>query len=372
MKVVITGGHLTPALAVIEALPKNTDILFVGRKYAFEGDKNESLEYKVVKSFKIKYKEIIAGRLQRKFTKYSILSLLKFPIGIVQSLIILFKFKPDMVVGFGGYVSLPVAIASYILNIPVVIHEQTLEAGMANKILSPIASKICISWESSRQFFPKEKTILTGNPVRKFDVRCSKFEVKVNKELPTIYITGGSSGSHFINKLVEGCIDKLLQKYNIIHQAGDSKFNDFDRLISLRSKLPKTQSARYHIVINFDPSIIGTILSNSNLVVGRAGMNTITELIYFRKPAILIPIPFSSNNEQLKNAKFLESLGLGKVLNQTEIDSDIFYKEINSTFDNIYKYKLKKDKEYLMLDQGAINIVKTLEYVYKNKKEKKE
>src|SRR3989344_4276520 len=129
MKLVIIGGHLSPALSVIESISKGTEILFIGRKHSFEGDKAVSLEYKTIHSLGIKFRTIVSGRLQRKITRHTINSLFKFPIGIIQSLFILLKFKPDVVIGFGGYLSLPVAIVSFLLRIPVVIREQTLEAG---------------------------------------------------------------------------------------------------------------------------------------------------------------------------------------------------------------------------------------------------
>jgi len=155
MKIVIIGGHLAPALSVMEALPKNTKILFIGRKYALEGDSALSLEYKVVTDLNIPFVGLNTGRLQRKVTKYTFLSLLKFPFGIIKSFLILIRFRPDVVMGFGGYVSIPVIVCAFILRIPVVIHEQTMEAGLANRIVSLFAKKICISWNTSRKYFPK-------------------------------------------------------------------------------------------------------------------------------------------------------------------------------------------------------------------------
>ena len=367
MKLAIIGGHLSPALSVMEALPKDIEILFVGRKYSFEGDKALSLEYKTVRSLNIPFAEITSGRLQRKLTRYTISSLLKFPVGIIQSFLILRKFKPDAVVGFGGYVSLAVTLSAFLMRIPVVIHEQTLEAGISNKIISTFAKKICISWDSSRPFFPKEKTVLTGNPVRKFTI--DNFQFSIDKKLPTVYITGGSSGSHFINKLVEGCIKGLLEKFNVIHQTGDSAFGDFDRLANLRLNFPSLLRARYILKKFIDPSVVGSILSNSDLVISRAGVNTMTELIYFEKPAILIPIPFSQGSEQLKNAKFLESHNLGKVMLQNQTDSKSLYQEIALMFEEKGKYELDKTKSgSLHVDINAQKIVEVIKYVGKYKK----
>ena len=180
MKLIIVGGHLSPALAVIEALQKDVNVLFIGRKYVFEGSKTLSLEFRTITKRKIPFVSISTGRWQRKFTRFTIPSLLKFPFGILQSFLILKKFKPDVVLSFGGYLSLPVGIAAFILRIPIVIHEQTLEAGIANKVLSIFAKTVCISWETSRKYFPKSKVILTGNPMRKFEIRNSKLGTIMN------------------------------------------------------------------------------------------------------------------------------------------------------------------------------------------------
>ena len=128
----------------------------------------------------IPFYAINTARLQRKFTKHTVPSLIKFPLGFIQSLKILRKIKPEVVLGFGGYISLPVVLAAAFLKIPIVIHEQTLEAGFANKIEAKFARKICISWQSSEKYFPKEKTVLTGNPLRQVILNSKIFQAKMN------------------------------------------------------------------------------------------------------------------------------------------------------------------------------------------------
>ncbi len=151
------GGHFAPALAVIEKLPKDWELLVVGRKYVFEGDQSFSLEYQTAKKLNIPFKPLTTGRLQRKFTKYTINSLLKIPVGLAQATAILNGFKPDVVLSFGGYVSVPITLSASILRIPIVIHEQTLEAGVANKLVARFARKICISWEQFGEVFSKRQ-----------------------------------------------------------------------------------------------------------------------------------------------------------------------------------------------------------------------
>jgi UDP-N-acetylglucosamine--N-acetylmuramyl-(pentapeptide) pyrophosphoryl-undecaprenol N-acetylglucosamine transferase len=374
MKLAIVGGHLSPALAVIDALPRDAQVLFIGRKYTFEGDRATSLEYNTIRSLKIPFASISTGRWQRKFTRFTIPSLFKFPYGVVQSFLILRNFKPEVVLSFGGYLSLPVGLSAFFLRIPIVIHEQTLAAGLANRILSFFAKKICISWDSSVKFFLLEKTVLTGNPVRKFKVHPdsvgTKFKVNnENKTLPIIYITGGSSGSHFINTLVEGCIEELLKKFIIIHQTGDAqKYLDFDRLYNLRNTLPPKLQSRYFLTKFVEPENIGSVIKAADLVVSRAGINTVTELIFFKKPSFLIPIPFSQNNEQKKNALFLKDLGLGEVFYQDLLDSKKFFGVLIGMFDNIDKYKAKSNLDTSINKNAAQKIIEVLTYAKKTKR----
>jgi len=372
MKIALIGGHLSPALSVLEALPKEAEVVFIGRKYAFEGDKALSLEYKAVNELKIPFWELNTGRFQRKLTKHTFSSFLKLPFGFFQAFSILMRTKPDVVVGFGGYVSIPVIFAASILRIPVVIHEQTLGAGMANRRLSRFAKKICISWESSRKYFPQDKVVLTGNPIRNFLISNSKFSI-FNNNHPVIYITGGSSGSHFINSLIEKIIRDLLRDYNVVHQTGAAlEFQDFDRLNKIRESLPEGIKSNYILKKFINPSQVGDILNLATLVISRSGINTVTELTYFEKPAILIPLPFAQNNEQMENARFLQRIGLGVILKQEEVDGRKLLAEIIRIMGQIGTFKInKKEPINLSTKNAAQNIVSVINYAYESKTEKK-
>ena len=141
MKILITGGHFSPALAVIEGIRPKDDVLVVGRKHALEGDSGLSFEYEVAKKHSIPFVEISTARIQRVLTKHTLFSVLKFPVGLTQAFFILKKYKPDIVLTFGGYIAVPIAIASYVLDIPIVIHEQTQKAGLANRLIALFAKK---------------------------------------------------------------------------------------------------------------------------------------------------------------------------------------------------------------------------------------
>lgn len=363
MKIIVVGGHLSPALSVIQALSKE-EIYYIGRKHTFEGDKAVSLEYREVSKLNIPFFTIKTGRLQRKLTRYTFYSLAKLPVGFFQAFRILKKIKPDVIISFGGYLSIPVGFAAKILKIPLVIHEQTLEAGFANKILTPIAKKICISWETSEKYFPKERVVLTGNPIKKEILEISK-QIRKTNQIPLIYITGGSSGSHTINVLILKTINKLSKKYSVFHQTGDSqKYKDFDKLKQIKNDLGANYSKNYNLKKFLDSKTSALIMQSADLVVGRSGINTVTELIFLEKPAILIPLPFSQKNEQMKNAQFMKSLGLGEVIDQDLLTEKLFLEKVNFLLDNLKDYKIK-DK--IAFENSAEKIVNVLKDVSKKK-----
>ena len=360
MKILITGGHLTPALAVIDKLKGKHEVLYVGRKHAFEGDSAISFEYQTITKLGIPFYEIKTGRLQRKFTKYTVSSLLRIPSGFLGAYKILIDVKPDVVLGFGSYVSVPVGIAAKSLGIPLVIHEQILAAGFANRVLSKFADKICVSWKSSESYFPKKKTILTGNPLR-----GSVLNLKNQQQEKSIYISGGSLGSHTINMLILKIIKKLLKDFVVFHQTGDyKKHNDFQKLLELKETLPKQLADKYKLVKFMDVDEVSKNMLASSFVIGRSGINTVTELIYLKKAAILIPLSLTKHSEQIKNAYFFKQIGLGEVYLEEDLESEGLYDKIINFYKNIDKYQLK---ENVLVKESADKIISVLEDVYPKK-----
>lgn len=375
MKIAIIGGHFIPALAVIESLPKDVEVVYLGRKYTFEADKSPSLEYQTIKKKHIPFFSITTGRLQRKFTKYTIPTLLKIPYGFFQSLAILRKTKPDVILSLGGYVALPVCFAGFLLKIPIVIHEQTLEAGLTNEYTKWLAKKICISWESSRKFFPSNKVILTGIPV--IPTQCKKgtctYLPKLSSNKKVICIIGGSAGSHAINLLVEGCIERLLKDYIVIHQIGDAKeFGDYDRLQKLKDNLDPTIGKNYHISSFIDPDHITCLLQRADLVISRSGINSVTLLLLLNKPCLLIPIPFSQRNEQYKNALLLQKAGLGKIYEQQELTPEKLFDNIVTMMNNKNDYgSTGSPQEVIAPQKAAKHIIEILLHIYEENEKKK-
>jgi UDP-N-acetylglucosamine--N-acetylmuramyl-(pentapeptide) pyrophosphoryl-undecaprenol N-acetylglucosamine transferase len=301
MKIGIIGGHLAPALAIIEQFPDSVEVVYFGRKYAMEGDSALSLEYITMHSRGVHFVEFISGRLQRTFTPHTFASLKKIPQSFSRARHLLKQENVNVVVGFGGYLSVPLCLSAKFLGIPIVIHEQTLGAGLANRIIAPFANKVCLSWEQSRKFFPKKNTVLTGDPLDSSVSKRPSFLAGYSRQRPLIVIVGGSQGAHAVNLLVEEVLESLLEQYDIIHQTGDAKqFADYDRLVSKRNNLSSALRKRYTVEKFIDPKEIKTVYMMADLVVGRAGINTVVNLLILNKPALLIPITVATATTPLE------------------------------------------------------------------------
>lgn len=362
MRIVITGGHFSPAYSVIKKLVKTDDVMVVGRKHAFEGDKNETYEYQICKKEGITFVEIKAGRLQRKFTKHSIPAALKFPKGIYDSIKILKEFNPDVVVTFGGYVGLPVALASSILHIPVVLHEQTQNAGLSSRLIAKVASLICVSFESSMKHFSGKNVILTGNPIREDILKVQKTTSVSTK--PIIYITGGSTGSHAINDVVYEILPELLKEFVVVHQTGNSKkTGDFSRFENFHDLLGSDIRRNYILSEFFTPHEVASYMSKASLVVSRSGINTTLELMALGVPSLLIPLPFGQLNEQLENAELFQNTGLGEYILQKDLTPDLLLPKMRVMIKEQKKYisNAKNAQKYLHFDAQE----KILEQIYK-------
>ncbi|MDP3732942.1 MAG: UDP-N-acetylglucosamine--N-acetylmuramyl-(pentapeptide) pyrophosphoryl-undecaprenol N-acetylglucosamine transferase [Candidatus Daviesbacteria bacterium] len=333
MKVLVTGAHFTPAVATIEELNKlkDVEIVYVGRKTTFEGDSTPSVESQVLPKLGVKFISLITGRLQREFTIFTIPSLLKIPIGFLQAFFILFKEKPDVVLSFGGYIAVPVVIWAWLFSIPIIIHEQAIVAGLANKIAALFAEKIAISFPENHSF-NQQKVVLTGNPIRHEIIEAQ--HVSKAAGVPRVLIAGGNQGSHVINMAVLDCLPELTKIAKVTHQTGDSKFGDFERLNIKQNKNYKVEK--------FINEGWGKILQECDLVISRAGINTLSELAYLGKPALVIPI--AGHPEQNESAKYFENLGLVKILPQSKLSGDSLFRNIREMLKNINKLRIKAGK----------------------------
>lgn len=370
VKILVTGAHLTPAVAVCEELKKEGGkIVYVGRNSTMEGQSVKSFESRVFPALAIKFIPLIAGKLQRYISVYSIVSLLKIPVGFVQAFFILLQERPDVILSFGGYVGLPIVFCGWLLSIPIIIHEQGLQMGLTNKISSYFADRIAISFKETKTLSNRTTTV-TGNPLRqeilipgKINEDYGRFFLNAKKDkTPVIFITGGIQGSHIINQCVENSLASLLKKFYVIHQTGESAFGDFERL-------SKLQNTRY-LVKDWIGKEIGHVMKFADVLVCRAGINTLSEVTFLGKSALVIPIPYQK--EQLKNARFFEQLGTILVIPQTKLSPKIF----SDSLETIVKEKIffeknkKKAKEILIKDASKRLALETMLLLFKTFKEK--
>lgn len=336
VKVLLTGGHgVTTALSMVEEFAEKSDkkrtweIYWVGAEKAFEGKDVPTLESKVFPKLGVIYYPIIAGKLQMRPTFWSLISLIKVPIGFFHAIVILTKVKPDVILSFGGFASFPVVVVGFLFGIPIVLHDQTAVYGRANKLSSFFATKIALARRESYEFFPREKSLVVGNPVMK------KITKVIPKEKPgtppTIYITGGSRGSRFVNNLIEEILKKLLRDFRVIHYTGHL---DFAKFRKMRTSFTRALKENYEVYASIDPTKIDSVYKKADIIVSRAGANTVAEILFVKRPALLIPLPFAYKNEQKKNADIAQKFGIAKVLEQGQLTSSRLYKEITETLAN--------------------------------------
>ena len=353
MKILITGGHLTPALAVIEKLQvqPQIEIIFVGRKYAVESENTLSWEYKEIEKRGIKFIPLYTGRLTRFVSFRNIRSILKIPLGFFQAFKIVRSEKPDIILSFGGYLALPIALTAFLFGKPIFTHEQTIHPGFANRIIGFFAKKVFVAFEDAQKYFNPAKVIITGNPIRTslFQIQKKPFDIK--KVKPVIYITGGSLGSHSINVHIKAVLHALLQKYILIHQTGNVKeYHDFEDLQKIKERLPLKFKNNYYLREHFFDEEIGYIYNVADIVISRAGANTFFELLYLKKPAIFIPLPWSAHGEQQKHALIFKENQIGEIFDQSEPSAKLLEKtdevirQLNFYQKNFNKLKLYNRK----------------------------
>lgn len=334
-----TAGHVNAGLSIIEYFKtkeEKLNILYVGTR--------RGIESKLVKKYNINIKYINIRGIKRENIFVLLYSLFLIPIALVQSFIILIKFKPSFVVGVGGFVSGPVVIVSYLLKIKTYILEQNSVMGFTNKLLAKFACKIFISFPLAIELPEKfrDKIIHTGNPIR--DKINNLKKIKTNKF--NLFVFGGSQGARSINYAIINILDELCKIPNlkIYHQTGPIDFNNI-----------KQEYEKRNLDYELFPYIldIDKVYEVSSLIVSRAGASTISEILSTCIPSILIPLPTAADNHQYYNAKYLEKNHACILIEQAKLNSKILIEEINN---------LICDKEKLTILINNLKKLKTHEY----------
>lgn len=309
MKIIIagggTGGHLFPGIAIAREFQKrdpNIKILFVGTR--------KGIESEVLPKEKLQLKTILSSGLKGRLSWHTFIALGEIPIALVQSFWILVNFRPNLVLGVGGYVTGPFVLMARFLRIPAVIQEQNLIPGITNRILGRIANKIFIAFEKSKKYFPENKVEVTGNPVRE---EYYESKIKTKESRFNVLIFGGSRGAGTINHAMAQALDFLSEdkgSLHFIHQTGQEQFQTI--LAEYRAKNMSMEVSSF--IFN-----MADFFQRSNLVICRAGATTIAELTACGKAAILIPFPYAANNHQQLNAELLVEEGAAIMIKDSEL-----------------------------------------------------
>ena len=336
MKVVIaaagTGGHINPGIAIANKIMEkdpNSKIIFIGTGRGLENDLVPRAGYEL--------KKIDAYGINRKINLDNIKRLYKTIKSVSQAKKILQEFKPDVVIGTGGYICVAVGQAASKVNIPIILHESNAFPGVAVKLLSKKAQKILVGFEEARERLPKaKKVVVTGTPSKITTKRLSeeqkrekKQEIGLKSDMPIVLVFGGSQGANSINNSLIGIIEnKLNSKYQIVWAAGKGNFENIKQELAYK-KIDINSIENIKIL----PYIYNMqeIMEMSDLVVCRSGAMTITEIAELGKPAIFIPFPFATENHQEYNAKVLENVKKKKII----LDKDLNYSKLNDMINEI-------------------------------------
>ena len=343
-KIVMTGGgtagHVTPNIALFDSLQKDGyEIHYIG---SYEG-----IEKGLIEDKKIPYYGISSGKFRRYRSWKNLTDPFRVLHGFFQAIRLLGRIRPNVVFSKGGFVSVPVVMAAKTRHIPVIIHESDLTPGLANKLAMPSATKVCCNFPETLPYLPKEKAVLTGSPIRQELLHGNKQAAKdfcgFTGDLPILMVMGGSIGSVYINNAIRGCIDTLLTKYQIIHLCGKGNIDE-----SLKDKKGYAQ-------FEYISENLPDLFAAADLVVARAGANSICELLALHKPNILIPLSRNaSRGDQILNANSFAKQGFSAVLEEEEVTSE----KLMATIDDVMAHRSK----YIdaMKNSGQMNAIETI------------
>ena len=315
-----TGGHIYPAVAVAEALQRRlgdrVELLFVGAEGNMVMERVPALGYRIV--------GLPVAGLQRRLTLRNLAFPFKLWASYLKARRVIKDFKADVAVGFGGYASAPVLWAAQLMGIPSIIQEQNSYAGKANKWLASKATRICVAYEGAERYFPKDRIVLTGNPLRdrfarKGDYRreaLSYFGLKDDK--PVVLVVGGSLGTRTLNNMMKANVDRIVAegKLQVIWQTGKYYEREMDDFMAGR---PAEGIWRNAYIEQMDLAYAA-----ADIVVARAGANTVSELCLVGKPVIFVPSPNVAEDHQTKNARALEAKGAAVLIPDAQAVTDVF------------------------------------------------
>lgn len=320
-----TGGHTYPALTAVRTLQdrltasgRALEVLWVGTA--------DSLESRVAAGEGIRFAAVATGKIRRANNPLKMVSaanardMARVPLGVIQARSLVASFRPDVVLATGGYVAVPVGLAAWMCRRPLVVHEQTVRLGLANRWLARTAARVALSSDSTLPLLSakaRKAAVVTGNPVRP-EVLAGQGDKAVealglqafDRSLPTVYVTGGAQGSAQINTLIGENLPWLLARANVVHQCGPA---NLDTLRGRAADLTEDLTARY-LLTGFVGAELPDVLALADVVVSRSGAGTIAELTALGKASVLVPLASAAGNEQAHNARHLQEAGAALAL----------------------------------------------------------
>lgn len=329
-KILLTGGgtagHVTPNIALLPHLKE------AGYEISYVGSYN-GMEKELIEAQNIPYYGISSGKLRRYFDPKNFSDPFKVLKGLGQAIHLIHKLKPNVIFSKGGFVSVPVVLAAKFCRVPAIIHESDLTPGLANKIAIPGATKVCCNFPETMKYLPAEKAVLTGSPIRREllsgDAAAARQLCGFDESRPVLFVIGGSSGSVVINNVIREALPTLLKQFQVIHMCGKGH---------LEPTLAATNG--YH-QMEYIGKELRDIFAMSDIVVSRAGANSICELLALNKPNLLIPLSAAaSRGDQILNAASFEKQGFSAVLMEENLTPTTLLDAVQKLYDNRESYIL--------------------------------
>ncbi len=352
-----TGGHVYPAIQVLQALKDTSDdsieALYLGDRRGPEKD--------IVSSHGIRFSHIPSGKLRRYHSLQNFTDLFRIIVGFVYSLVILRRFHPDILFSKGGFVSVPPVIAAKILRIPIVTHESDIDPGLANRINSRFVDAICIPYEQSRSHYASNlETFVTGNPVRTEllhgDARRARMRYGIPEDRMFILVLGGSQGALEINRIIWQWAEEGIEELFILHQSGQLTYKELRK--------------ENYVTVPHISEGLGDLFSAADMVISRAGAGAIHEFALNEIPMLLIPKGTdSSRGDQIRNAELFSTNEAAFVIK----DEEVTLENVKSTVLLVKEHReiIKKmtDAAYQLVDPDAASKISTVIKKYINKRE---
>lgn len=336
-KIILTGGgtagHVTPNLALLPSLREaGYDIRYIG---SYTG-----IERRLVEGANIPYDAISSGKLRRYFDLKNFSDPFRVIKGYAQARSLLKQHRPDVIFSKGGFVAVPVVLAAKHCKIPVIIHESDMTPGLANKICIPSAAKICCNFPETLKYLPEDKAVLTGSPIRAELLQGDRLSglsyAHLSADRPVLMIIGGSLGAVAVNNAVRRILPRLLKQFQIIHICG--KGNLDDTLLNTKG----------YVQFEYVDAPLKHLFAAADVVISRAGANSICELLALRKPNLLIPLSAAaSRGDQILNARSFAQQGYSKVLDEEAITDDSLYNSLMELYNDRQTYVQAMEKSQL-------------------------